>query len=372
MVSCWFNPAEKQLRLKVRVHSLYDWGPPVSLSAPIRPLRASRADGRASSFENHGEVSGHVSSVGETTAQELINVVTPTVFEPMDMTTAESLLKEAKRILDQLGLTFFLRHGTCLGAVRDQAFIEWDDDLDIGSVIGLHGLTEELVQEAARMFEKNGFDVAVKVNELNLSVDMQKSGTQLDWTCYRIIDDSIYQWPVVKIPMSLHTDLKEIEFLGETFMVPNPPEEYFRLKYGPEWMIPKQAGEFEQEVLDLMVDTNVPTESSRVMQLENTFDSLRHTGSLKVLDLEGQPVAGAEISLAATSILTGLHKAKTNTNGFVYFSLPVEAGYVVSIQFQDNNEILYFEHLGPDIDYIYQPDPNVRSGRADALIPESV
>ena len=58
----------------------------------------------------------------------------PTVFEPMDMTIAESLLKEAKTILDSLGVDFFLRHGTCLGAVRDQAFIPWDDDLDITHV----------------------------------------------------------------------------------------------------------------------------------------------------------------------------------------------------------------------------------------------
>ena len=59
-----------------------------------------------------------------------------TVFEPMEMSVAEAVLKDVKQILDRLGLVFFLRHGTCLGAVRDHAFIEWDDDLDIGSVIG--------------------------------------------------------------------------------------------------------------------------------------------------------------------------------------------------------------------------------------------
>ena len=106
----------------------------------------------------------------------------PTVLKRMDMITAEALLKEAKQILDQLGLAFFLRHGTCLGAVRDNALIEWDDDLDIGSVIGLYGLTEAHVRRAADVFKEHGFDARIKENELNLSVDLKKSGTRIDWT----------------------------------------------------------------------------------------------------------------------------------------------------------------------------------------------
>ena len=125
----------------------------------------------------------------------------PIVFEPMDMPTAESLLKEAKTILGQLGINFFLRHGTCLGAVRDQAFIPWDDDLDIGSVIGLHGLTEKKVYQAADAFKENGYNMKVIDSELHLSVDLKKFGIQMDWTCYRIIDDSIYQWPVIKLSL---------------------------------------------------------------------------------------------------------------------------------------------------------------------------
>jgi hypothetical protein len=228
------------------------------------------------------------------------------------------------------------------------------------------------VHEAAEEFEKRGYDVQVNANELNLSVDMQRLGTQIDWTCYRIIDDHIYQWPVVKIPANLHTDLRAIDFLGEEFLVPNPPEEYFRLKYGQDWRTPKKAGGFEQEVLDLMDDTSLPEESVGAMRLANEFDPQRHTGSLKVLDLEGEPVAGADISLAATSVLTGLRRAQTNPDGFVYFSLPVKAGYVLAIQFGDLNEILYMEHLQPEVDYLYQPDPQIRSGRADALIAQPI
>ena len=67
----------------------------------------------------------------------------PMVLEPMEMSAAENVLKEAKAVLDEFGIVFFLRHGTCLGAVRDRALIGWDDDLDIGSIIGLHGLAED-------------------------------------------------------------------------------------------------------------------------------------------------------------------------------------------------------------------------------------
>ncbi len=291
-----------------------------------------------------------------------------TVFEPMDMPIAETLLKEAKQILDQLGLVFFLRHGTCLGAVRDQAFIPWDDDIDIGSVIGLHGLTEALVEDAAVEFRKHGYAAGIIDSELHLSVDLKKSGVQMDWTCYRIIDDSIYQWPVVKIPAGLHENLKEIDFLGTTFMVPNPPEEYFRLKYGPDWMTPKETGDFEQDVLDLMDDRSDSSDSKNSLQLADQRDANLHTGSLKVLGFDGEAATGVEVTLAPTTVLTGLDKANTNEDGYVYFRLPEEASYVVAVQLGGSKEILYWEELKPGIEYLYTPDSAHPTGRAHALI----
>ena len=289
------------------------------------------------------------------------------VFTAMDMSTAESVLKDTNRIMAEVGVSYFLRHGTCLGAVRDGAFIPWDDDLDVGSVLGLHGLTEEKVTQTVDVFRENGFTATVVHNKLNISISMQKSGTQMDWTCYRVFGDVIYQWPVVKIPVALHEELKEIDFLGEKFLVPNPPEEYLLLKYGPEWMIPKQAGDFEQGVMDLMTEGQLATNSGRIMSAINKFLPKRHSGSLQVLDIEGQPVANAEVGIAPTSIISGLERSRTNRDGITRFSLPDNAKYVLSIRYGDHEELLYMEKLQPGIHYTYRPDPDITSGRYDVL-----
>ena len=125
------------------------------------------------------------------------------VFQPADKADAERILKETKQVMDQLGVTFFLRQGTCLGAIRDNGFIPWDDDLDLGCVIGLHEFTEKSIDQVASAFRDNGHFVKVDQYDHYVAVTTIKASIRTDWACYKILDNSIFHFPGIRIPVRL-------------------------------------------------------------------------------------------------------------------------------------------------------------------------
>ena len=81
-------------------------------------------------------------------------IISPT---PLDPAIAAEILKEVKRIFDDQGIVFWLGSGTCLGCIRENRFIPWDDEMDTASVIGMHGLDEKTVYRIAKVFKQYGF-----------------------------------------------------------------------------------------------------------------------------------------------------------------------------------------------------------------------
>ena len=278
------------------------------------------------------------------------------VAPPICVVTAEGLVREAKQIMDQLGVVFFLRQGTCLGAIRDKGFIPWDDDVDLGSIVGLHGVTEKTIDTVASAFRDNGYFAKIEHNEHYINVAMMKSSTRIDWASYRIIDDSIVHYPGVRIPAKLFTRLKEIDFVGAKYLVPNPPEEYLRLKYGAEWMTPKKLGGFEKDILEMILDAPPSDSSKRKLQWG--------TVKLKVLDHESKPVVGAEVRIA------GVGRSRTNRLGYTKFYLPCDDWYALVIKYDNHEEVLYQEKMTRRQTYIYRPDPSIESGRLCVLSTE--
>jgi len=272
--------------------------------------------------------------------------------KPMDAIAASERLKDIKCILDELGVVFFIASGTCLGAIREGGFIPWDDEMDMGSVIGLNGLDEETINRGIAAFEENGYYVHVDRSSRHIGVHVVKESIRADWTCHRIIGDSVFQYPGVRTPLELFTKLKEIDFIGEKFLVPNPPEEYLEIKYGPNWATPKGPG-FEEEVVGKVPDGDILTFRQRLSKFIALHLVPWGAGRLTVLDENDSPVSGAEV------VLVGIGRFKTNSQGSARIYIPEKYDYAVNVKYADHEELLYTEELIPGGTYIYRPGPEV-------------
>ena len=277
------------------------------------------------------------------------SVVAP---KPMDPNEAAERLKDIKRILDELGAVFFIASGTCLGAIRDGGFIPWDDEMDMGSVIGLNGLDEKTIDDGIKAFEENGYYVHVDRSSRHIGVHVVKESIRADWTCHRIMNNSVFQYPGVKTPLELFTQLKEIDFIGEKFLVPNPPEKYLETKYGSNWATPKGPG-FEQEVVGKIADGDILTPRQRFSRFITLRLAPWRASHLTVLDENDAPVSGAEITLV------GVGSCKTNQEGHARLYIPEKYDYAVNVKYRDHEELLYTEELTPGATYVYRPGPVV-------------
>ena len=279
---------------------------------------------------------------------------------PIERATAKEMLSEAKQILDQLGVVFFLRQGTCLGAVRDHDFIPWDDDLDLGSVIGLHGQTEESIDGVAAAFMDQGYFVQIQNTSHYINLAMVKSSVRIDWACFRIIEGGIFHYPGIRLPIRLFTQLKEIDFIEEKFLVPNPPDEYLSIKYGPSWTTPKKA-EWTTDVVQMIPEGSFPGRGGRLRQLLAKNILRWRAGRLRVLDAADNPVAGADV------MAVGLGRSKTNKQGYARLYLPDDDFYALVIKYGNHEELLYEEQMAPGETYVYRPDPLSVAGRKGVL-----
>jgi hypothetical protein len=294
---------------------------------------------------------------------------------PMDLAIAERLLLEAKEIMDRLGVTFFLRQGTCLGAVRDNAFIPWDDDLDLGVVVGLNGFTAQSIDPILAEFRKSGYYVQSERSDSVIISTLLKNNMRIDLLFHWVIDEQIYHWPGIWFPARLFNQLKEVDFMGERFMVPNPPEEYLRIKYGPDWRTPKRLG-YARDVVDNIPEEPAPGYRERVRR---TLAVLFHPGNvatLRVLDQNGRPVHRAEVRIV------GVGRFQTDKRGYAKLYLDrggyssaipsigmsdVGATYAMVIRYGDHKEVLYEEVLAATGSYLYEPDPAHPEGRIFVL-----
>ncbi len=240
----------------------------------------------------------------------------------------------------------------------------WDDDIDLGSIIGMHGLTEQKIQPAADAFRDRGFDVTMMTFGDDVYVGMMKLAIRVDWFCYRAKGDFIHHYPGLKIPIRFFVDLAEIDFLGERYLVPNPPEEYLSVKYGPDWMTPKPVG-YELDVLASLPDPDDAPWHKRLGRWVAARLSQRRRAHFDVHGAEGEPLVDATVTIA------GVSRGHTDVAGRVTLYLPATSVYAVVVAYSGADEVLYEELLTAGHRHVYTADPQRSVGRTYVLVDES-
>lgn len=192
----------------------------------------------------------------------------------MDLT---GMFKSVTNILDKLDIRYWLEWGTLLGIVRDNKLIPWDRDIDLGTFGIPDGARRKEISEklsASGYISMWDFEPLADVH-----TSLTMSGLSRVSVGLEIIDPhrgnwsfegetlaanlSFYNTPPARsymdigyirttkgeriktvagpsFPYEMFLSCAYVEFEGNWFYVPDPPEEYLRLAFGKDWRIPKQ------------------------------------------------------------------------------------------------------------------------------------
>tara|TARA_B100001057_G_scaffold499968_1_gene612749 strand:+ start:2228 stop:2857 length:630 start_codon:yes stop_codon:yes gene_type:complete len=177
--------------------------------------------------------------------------------EELEIRKAEFLL--VCDILDKLKINYFLQTGALLGAIRDNALIKWDWDIEI-SVFGNEFIKK--IDEVAAELKSNNFtikNVNKKKNDSKIDfigkLDESVTGyTIFSWHYSRF--RKVYWRREFNVPEKYFKNFSKINFLGREFQCPNNPEEYLAFAYG-DWKTPIKSsvkevyltGKFKNKVI---------------------------------------------------------------------------------------------------------------------------
>jgi len=159
-----------------------------------------------------------------------------------------------KTILESNNQHFFLAHGTLLGQYRENEFIDYDTDIDIGIIKANYdpSIIDKIVKSG-------NFKIHVRFGKEAESLEIRfrhTNGTLIDiFLYYPIVEmgPDTYYWtsfgykcndrPGGFCKWKRHIrGFKSVMFLGQMFNIPSNTDEYLIESYGADWNIPKKYG----------------------------------------------------------------------------------------------------------------------------------
>jgi fukutin len=170
----------------------------------------------------------------------------------------KTILKKVLNVCNKLDIPCFLSSGTCLGYYRNNDFIDYDYDLDIGIPIDKYKkeIVSEMINEGFVHYRtlgdiKTGLEESFRLPNTKLGpfakvdifphyIEKKNNKTYYTWYTYKtpLFKEKIkYRVPYFK--------LKNIKFKDMDVLVPDPTDKYLVNHYGDDWMIPKQGVDYQ-------------------------------------------------------------------------------------------------------------------------------
>jgi len=171
-------------------------------------------------------------------------------------------LRDFKKILNELGVIFWLDGGTLLGAYRDGDFPPGDeDDIDLGAWFNYAIFADDIIAKAREagfeLYHQWKYQIALKRNGCKIDLFFHnKKGRDAWHILYKRVADEHsfrftefadgYWWGYIPavVPAHFFEQLHVIEFYGTVFNRPREIEDYFKLKYGEYWQTPITREEY--------------------------------------------------------------------------------------------------------------------------------
>lgn len=168
----------------------------------------------------------------------------------MDFVRTNQYLQDLKRVFDKLGIRFFLCWGTLVGAIRDHDFSWLDSDSDVGIFYEDADKLSEIHQPFKDLGYYRCFGGRIDNKYMSGYIAKKEFREKVDFHTLILFNGErcMYRYSrndldyYIPYPKKYFENLKEIEFKGEKYLVPNPPEEFLTYLWG-NWKIP-HGGQF--------------------------------------------------------------------------------------------------------------------------------
>ena len=139
-------------------------------------------------------------------------------------------------LFNSTGINFFITHGTCLGAIRNNNFIEYDNDLDFGM---FEYERYKLFLFLGKLDKINGFKI-YKISTDESSVSIRYNNLIIDITIYKNNEKYFFasRSSSNMIPNKFLKSLDKIYFMERTVNIPCNTKKFLEFLYGKNWIIP--------------------------------------------------------------------------------------------------------------------------------------